>query len=168
MWEKEAIEFWQSVPGGQYTEEAQTKWLKHSAECKLRDHAGPEKKPLRLAVKIGDLVNEINSIGKKRRIVCEEKGNKKAKAEDIENLVQRMQMNHSSGVGLDMEDLQSKMVAAGHGGQAFSAIDMGMGSVDDIFGANDAGEETDGDADDADADADGEEGPPEKKRKDLV
>ena len=167
MWEKEAIEFWQSVPGGQYTEEeAQAKWLKHSAECKLRDHAGPEKKPLRLAVKIGDLVNEINSIGKKRRIVCEEKGNKKAKAEDIENLVQRMQMNHSSGVGLDMEDLQSKMVAAGHGGQAFSAIGMGMGSVDDIFGANDAGEETDGDADDADAD--GEEGSSEKKRKDLV
>ena len=115
MWEKQALEFWQTIKGGQYTEEeAQEKWNKLNRECDIRDQDGPEKKPLRLAVKTHDVVKDVNSVGLKRKMVCEEKGNKKATKEDLERMGKRIMMNHQGGaagaVSMDLESLASTMV----------------------------------------------------------
>ena len=96
MWEKQAIEFWMKIKGGQHTEEeGNIMWLLLEKECEVRDNLGPAKKPLRLSVKVKDTVKDVNSLAIKRRMLCEEKANKKAKQEDLDKLSKRITMNHA-------------------------------------------------------------------------
>ena len=83
MWEKQALTFWQSVDGGCLTEEeAQSRWSSMVANIEadrtVTDHKGPQKKPLRMAIGTRDIVANKNAFIKKRKMLCEEKGIKKA------------------------------------------------------------------------------------------
>ena len=83
MWEKQALTFWQSVDGGCLTEEeAQSRWSSMVANIEadrtVTDHKGPQKKPLRMAIGTRDIVANKNAFIKKRKMLCEEKGMKKA------------------------------------------------------------------------------------------
>ena len=151
MWEKQAIQFWMSVDGGCYTEEESiAKWAKlvSDKDDHITDQKGPPRKRLRFAIKTRDMVNDVNSFKKRRKMVCQDKPLKKASQEDLSKLTKRVQMHHSagSGSGLNFHDLGKQMVASGEAGDAFSHVGMQMDGVDGLLGgsSSEVEEEVDG------------------------
>jgi hypothetical protein len=137
MWEQQAIEFWQSTPGGSLSRsDAQARWNYQAANYEalgiVNDQLSPNKeKPLRLRVHTGDDVNFGNRSVHSNGVVMSEAGIKKPKEADIEKMAGRIMTGFSSGSGaanFESQQIAQAMVSAG-AGMAFN--DIGV-RLDDI------------------------------------
>ena len=79
-----------------------------------------------------------NIVAKKRRVVMEDKPNKKASADDISKLISRAQTHHHGDDQLNLSELGNKMVASGSAGEAFDNVAMQIDNIEDLLGAADA------------------------------
>ena len=75
MWEEEAIQYWESVPGGSMSRAAaKSKWdnMKENIEADnlITDTEGPKQAPLRIRIHTGDLVNFEGTYSRSKRLGC--------------------------------------------------------------------------------------------------
>eukprot|EP00959_Pyramimonas_sp_CCMP1952_P229917 4806939-Pyramimonas_sp.AAC.1 len=133
MWEDEAIEFWQTTPGGSLGKtEAKAKWDDLSAHYKERkiphDWDGPSaSKPMRLRIKTGDTLDFKNSAMQKQLTERVAAAIKKPREEDWARMRGKIYRNFekmgSGAASTDMQDVAIGIAAAGSG-QAFSEVGM--------------------------------------------
>jgi hypothetical protein len=138
MWEQQAIEHWQSTPGGSLSHsDAKAKWDHLAANYKdlgiVNDQKSPNKeKPLRLRIHTGDNVNFANRSIHAKTTKLSEAAVKKPKTEDIDRMAGRIMTGFAStgsGSGsVSNQQVAQSMVSAG-AGQAFD--DIGV-KLDDI------------------------------------
>ena len=166
MWERQAIEYWTSVPGGALSQDdAQARWNDWSSHYLdreiIHDEKSPNpKKPLRLRIPTKDSVNFVNRSIDAKRTVATETPVKKPKEADLEKMQARLSVGFGSGTGggdIARQQTAQAMVSAG-AGQAFADVAMKFSDITILAGAQkkDSGEVSDGDAADADDDAGGE------------
>ena len=75
MWEEEAIQFWESVPGGSMSRAAaKSKWdnMKENIEVEnlITDTEGPKQAPLRIRIHTGDVINFEGTYGRSKQLGC--------------------------------------------------------------------------------------------------
>ena len=121
-------------------EEAQSFWLQQSTNAAalgvITDQRGPAKRPLRIRVKTADMVNFVNHHDRKRKIVMEEKGLKKATEADLHRMAKRTMANHdklgSGSADQSLADIAQGMVTGG-GGEAFDNFNMNIQDIKQLL-----------------------------------
>lgn len=100
MWERQAIEFWQSTSGGRLSEEAAKAqwddWARNKEKLNvIFDYNGPNKSaPLRLRIPVKDAVNFVNSYAREKRNELLEAAVKKPGQEDVDKNNRRCLVDH--------------------------------------------------------------------------
>eukprot|EP00439_Symbiodinium_sp_Y106_P085503 s444_g28.t1 len=124
MWEEEAIQFWESVPGGSMSRAAaKSKWdnMKENIEVEnlITDTEGPKQAPLRIRIHTGDVINFEGTYGRSKQLGCmwrvDAVSNQKKKATEaeVQKMARTLMVNHDSAPGsMDLHDAARGMVGS--------------------------------------------------------
>ena len=162
MWERQAIEHWQSTAGGSCSaDDAAARWDEWTAHYKerdiLHDFLSPNaKKPLRLRIPTSDDVDFLNQAMKSKQIEASELAVKKPKAEDVDRMRARTLTGFdkvgNGSAGVDNQNIARSMIGAG-AGTAFDNVGMSLPDITVLGGSNDDPSDVDEAADDKKSDA---------------
>ena len=176
MWERQAIDFWQSTSGGRLTEEAAKakwdEWARNKETLNIVfDYNGPNKSsPLRLRVPVKDAVDFVNSYAREKRNELHEAVVKKPGQAEVDKNNRRCLLDHDkigSGSGdPGLTSIAQGMVSAGDGssfdGNGMLFADVRQLAPEEPASADEAEKKEEEEAGDDDNETPGGE-PPEKK-----
>ncbi|MCP4243678.1 MAG: hypothetical protein GY772_24250 [bacterium] len=148
MWEREAIEFWQTTPGGRTSEEDAkarwAEWVKRKDELGIvHDLKGPNPQfPLRLRVPTGDEVNYATSYIREKRMSCEAAAKKKPTQDDLDRVSRKCLLDHEK-IGNPEGDVALHSIAqrlvTGANGDALEGGNVLIGDITDLLQTAESG-----------------------------